>query len=162
MTSAPVDGWPSFPRRRESTGADVLGGRHTGFKAVSTGRDTLDTSLRACLVRQNQDLRDYGGFTGLGRCVASFSPSDPSVRHWDRLFDSSPIKGEGVWSVVLSCCLVVGPAPHLWIAGQVRNDVTVVSPALWFPAYAGMTVRDAGYDGPPPTTAPLDCGSSPQ
>ena len=25
-----------------------------------------------------------------------FSPSDPSVRHLDRLFDSSPIKGEGI------------------------------------------------------------------
>ena len=25
----------------------------------------------------------------------SLSPSDPSVGHWDRLFDSSPIKGEG-------------------------------------------------------------------
>ena len=22
------------------------------------------------------------------------TPSDPSVRHWDRLFDSSPIKGD--------------------------------------------------------------------
>ena len=27
--------------------------------------------------------------------VLSCSPSDPSVRHWDRLFDSSSIKGEG-------------------------------------------------------------------
>ena len=46
--------------------------------------------------------------------------------------------------------------PHLWIADQVRNDVTVLvvlacccpaRPALWIPAYAGMTVRDAGNDG---------------
>ena len=38
------------------------------------------------------------------RGVASFSSSDPSVRHWDRLFDSSPIKGEGDlvgWFVLL-------------------------------------------------------------
>ena len=51
----------------------------------------------------------------------SCSPSDPSVRHWDRLFDSSPIKGEDIWL----CCLVVCPALHLWIADQVRNDVTI-------------------------------------
>ena len=36
----------------------------------------------------------------------TYSPSAPSVRHWDRLFDSSPIKGEGIWL----CCLVVSPA----------------------------------------------------
>ena len=41
--------------------------------------------------------------------------------------------GERYWLV----CLVV--PPHLWIADQVRNDVTPF-PALWFPAYAGMTV----------------------
>ena len=37
-------------------------------------------------------------------------------------FDSSPIKGEGDcgW-----CWLVVCPALHLWIADQVRNDVTM-------------------------------------
>ena len=33
--------------------------------------------------------------------------------------------------------------PPFWIADQVRNDVTPPA-ALWFPAYAGMTVRDAG------------------
>ena len=49
---------------------------------------------RASVGCANQDFQDYGGFTGLGRCVASFSPSDPSVRHWDRLW-SSPVKGEG-------------------------------------------------------------------
>ena len=63
------------------------------------------------------------------------------------------------------------PLPSLWIADQVRNDVTMrcivftltlvlshqgrggiwlvlycrhARPALWIPAYAGMTVRDAG------------------
>ena len=30
--------------------------------------------------------------------------------------------------------------PPLWIADQVRNDVTPF-PTLWIPAYAGMTVR---------------------
>ena len=34
------------------------------------------------------------------------------------------IKGEGILSVVLSCCHPRRP-PHLWIADQVRNDVTV-------------------------------------
>ena len=60
---------------------------------------------RASVGCENQDFQDYGGFTGLGRCYASFSPSDPSVRHWDRLFDSSPIKGDGDsvgWFVLLS------------------------------------------------------------
>ena len=39
--------------------------------------------------------------------------------------------------------LVVCPAPHLWIADQVRNDGDIVPgvPAMWMPAYAGMTVR---------------------
>ena len=44
--------------------------------------------------------------------------------------------------------------PPLWIADQVRNDVGVVAgrysawrvTALWFPAFAGMTVRGAGND----------------
>ena len=64
-------------------------------------------------------------------------------------FDSSPIKGEGIRLVVLACspspliplpsrergfgwCCLVDPAPHLWIADQVRNDVTtrcIVSPS---------------------------------
>ena len=39
-------------------------------------------------------------------------------------FDSSPIKGEGIWSVVLACCRP-GSTPPLWIADQVRNDVTM-------------------------------------
>ena len=36
---------PSFPRRRESTGRPCLS-RHTGFKAVSTGRGTTDAATR--------------------------------------------------------------------------------------------------------------------
>ena len=103
-------------------------------------------------------------------------------------FDSSPIKGEGkVLGLSYSpsphpvdsrlrgndgpwwlCWLVVSPALHLWIADQVRNDVTELScftltfdsspikgegllvgvvlftrtsATLWIPAYAGMTVR---------------------
>ena len=48
----------------------------------------------------------------------------------------------------------LSPLP-LWIADQVRNDVGVVAgwysawrvTALWIPAYAGMTVMDAGNDG---------------
>ena len=41
-------------------------------------------------------------------------------------FDSSPIKGEGEagWR-----CLVVSPAPPLWIADQVRNDGMHRTPA---------------------------------
>ena len=39
--------------------------------------------------------------------------------------------------------------PVLWIADQVRNDVTSCPavPALWIPAFAGMTVRGAGMTG---------------
>ena len=39
------------------------------------------------------------------------SPSDPSVKGWDRLFDSSPIKGEGEdgWFVLLSPVLPCRP-----------------------------------------------------
>ena len=92
--------------------ADRTGGRHTGFKAVSTGRSKqqakptifpisldgdlcktqlnddnvlrfssvkldfpIDSRLRGndrsgvlVVVRQNQDLQDYGGFTRLRRC----------------------------------------------------------------------------------------------
>ena len=44
---------------------------------------------------QNQDLQDYGGFTGLGRCWCIVFTLWSRVRHWDRLFDSSPIKVEG-------------------------------------------------------------------
>ena len=39
-------------------------------------------------------------------------------------FDSSPIKEEGSMSVGLACCLPA-PALPLWIADQVRNDVTM-------------------------------------
>ena len=52
----------------------------------------------------------------------TYSPSAPSVRHWDRLFDSSPIKRErGYGCFVLLSAL----PPPLWIADQVRNDVTM-------------------------------------
>ena len=42
-----------------------------------------------------------------------------------------------------------GATLPLWIADQVRNDVTSCPavPALWIPAYAGMTVRGAGSGG---------------
>ena len=82
-------------------------------------------------------------------------------------FDSSPIKGEGYMvGVVLfslsprpvdaalkpvrACATVVASSysawrvPALWIAGQVRDDVTMVASFSPSPA------------------APLDCGSSPQ
>ena len=36
------------------------------------------------------------------------SPSDPSVRHWDRLFDSSPIKGEGE---LVGCFVLLSAQP---------------------------------------------------
>ena len=35
----------------------------------------------------------YAGMTVWGTVL--LSPSDPSVKHWDRLFDSSSVKGEG-------------------------------------------------------------------
>ena len=42
---------------------------------------------------------------------------------------------------------VARPLP-LWIADQARNDVTMRCIVLWIPAYAGMTVKGAGNDGP--------------
>ena len=79
----------------------------------------------------------YAGMTVRGWLCCLVSPSAPSVRHWDRLW-SSLVKGEGILCRLV--CLVVTRAtlPLLWIADQVRNDVTPF-PALWIPAYAGMT-----------------------
>ena len=59
--------------------------------------------------------------------VLSCSPSAP-VSGTGTGFDSSPIKGEGILSVDLS--FLPAHPPPLWIAGQVRNDVTPF-PALW-------------------------------
>ena len=63
----------------------------------------------------------------------------------------SLIKGEGD---SVDWFFLVSLAFHLWIADQVRNDgmrweassysAWHVHPALWFPAFAGMTVRDVG------------------
>ena len=56
-------------------------------------------------------------------------------------FDSSAVKGEGdSVGVVLFTRAIL---PPLWIADQVRNDGTScpAGPALWIPAYAGMTGR---------------------
>ena len=73
------------------------------------------------------------------------------VKHWDRLFDSSPIKGGGILSVGLYCCL---PASHptLWIDKSLMNLYEILGfqpkgvATLSFssrkrPAYAGMTGR---------------------
>ena len=56
---------------------------------------------------------------GLGRCVASFY---------------------GFW---IKSRMTAAATLPLWIADQVRNDVTSCPavPALWIPAYAGMTGR---------------------
>ena len=70
-------------------------------------------------LRGNDGERDYGGFAGLGRCWGIV---------FTLTFDSSPIKGEGVWLVGLACCCPAHPA------------------TLWIPAYAGMTVR-GGNEG---------------
>ena len=47
--------------------------------------------------------------------------------------------------------------PTLWIADQVRNDGAgwIVCLTLWFPAYAGMTVRDASVTGCVVSPSPL-------
>ena len=63
---------------------------------------------------------------------------------WDCLaitltFDSSSLMGEGIIQVVLSCCC---PAPHLWIADQVRNDGV------------GFVVELGGFE-PPTSSMPL-------
>ena len=60
---------------------------------------------------------------GLGRCVASF------YRFW--------IKSRMTAAATLP----------LWIADQVRNDVTMCCIVLWIPAYAGMTGRRCRNDG---------------
>ena len=64
-----------------------------------------------------------------------------------------------------SCGFAVPSPLPLWIADQVRNDGVVVSSssysawrahaALWFPAYAGMTVRDAGNGGAGMSCSPV-------
>ena len=60
-------------------------------------------------------------------------------------FDSSPIKGEREYVVALACCLPA-PAPPLWIADQVRNDVTMrcmsCSPPCGYCLKASMTDPD--------------------
>ena len=85
---------------------------------------------------------------GEGGWCCLCSPYDPSVRHWDRLFDSSLIKGEGD----LVGCFVLLSARPCPSGLRVKSAMTVlmvemmwrtVFPALWIPAYAGMTVRDA-------------------
>ena len=70
--------------------------------------------------------------------------------------DSSPIKGEGYW-LVLSCSPASPCGPVDTALKPVRACATVVASsysawrapaALWFPAYAGMTVRllrERGY-----------------
>ena len=69
------------------------------------------------------------------------SASDPSVRHWDRLFDPLPSRerGGGGW------CWLVHPRhpPPLWIADQVRNDV-LSCPVVPRPVVS----RLRGNDGP--------------
>ena len=71
------------------------------------------------------------GFAGLGRCGTSFSPSAPSVRHWDRLW-SSTIKGEvdGGWLVVLY-------APPFTSGLRVKSVMTV--PAAPYPVDSGSS-----------------------
>ena len=54
----------------------------------------------------------YAGMTGY------FHPLIP-CQALGQVFDSSPIKGEGLYGWF---GIVVSPAPHLWIADQVRND----------------------------------------
>ena len=76
-------------------------------------------------------------------------------------FDSSPIKGEGDM-VGLDCCLPCHPVDSR-LRGNDGPELVLsrCHPhlALWFPAYAGMTVMRCGIDGVP---HPVDCGSSPQ
>ena len=57
--------------------------------------------------------------------------------------------GAGGMSCVGGCGLgwVASALPPLWIADQVRNDVTMRCIVLWIPAYAGMT-GTVQYDGP--------------
>ena len=56
-------------------------------------------------------------------------------------FDSSPIKGEGELVVGLACCL----PSHCPSGLRIKSAMMCVAhqckfPALWIPAYAGMTV----------------------
>ena len=90
LDTGPEGNSKSFPRRRESTGWGTVA-RHTGFKAVSTGRGN---DIGRCRVFES-------GFVGLwGICRIG-----TMLRIVFTLtFDSSPIKGEGDM-VGLSCCM---------------------------------------------------------
>ena len=54
-----------------------------------------------------------------------------------------PSRERGILSVVLACCC---PPCGYCLKASMTDPLSV--PALWIPAYAGMTVRGAGYDGP--------------
>ena len=90
----------------------------------------LDLFTRPVAVCQNQDLQDYRGFTGL---VSRLRGNDGPM--WLVLFTLTPVSGTGTGFGPLPprergfgrlCWLVV--ALHslpLWVADQVRNDVTM-------------------------------------
>ena len=86
----------------------------------------------------------------LPRCM-DFHPLLPCQALGQALVHCHQRRGDFVGCVGLVVC----PAPPLWIADQVRNDgawrlvLACWHPhlTLWIPAYAGMTVRDAGNDG---------------
>ena len=88
-------------------------------------------------------LRIKSAMTGRRRLVLSCSPVSPC--HPSGLRIKSAMTGRR--RLVLSCS-PRHPAPCGYC---LEASMTVTT--LWFPAYAGMTVRAA---------APLDCGSSPQ
>ena len=63
-------------------------------------------------------------------CPALWIPAYAGMTVRDARNDGGTYKGEGDWWL---CCLVINPAPHLWIADQVRNDglSCPAVPALW-------------------------------
>ena len=141
-SSRPLQNLPSFPRRRQarhtrhcgldpqSRGAVPRGGRHTGFKAVSTGWGMIQRVAVFCLSELWRICRIV---TMPWHC---FHPHPPPLWIADQVRNDVTDR---------LCWLVVHPhPPPLWIADQVRNDVTMLVHRFH------------------PHPRPVDCGSSPQ
>ena len=89
---------------------------------------------------------------------ASFSPSAPSVRHWDRLWFSL-VKGEGILLVVLACSPSAPSVRHwdrLFDSSPIKGEEIVsVGVGLFYAPPCGYCL-EASMTGPPILSAPVD------